>query len=170
MADAVLWTILETVRDVLRNNLVFQAMGDDDVETIDPKNITIEKVAIRQRESDRVFAYHETPGIVLSTPSSIITNPNEGENARDDVRYPVLFQVIDKDNQERIRGLRTYLKWIEQITKAFRNQPLPCDPLSVWNAEVRTADIVNEGLWVNNGLFVAAITITFVSRETRGLT
>jgi len=169
MADSVLWQIMSEVQRTLRENLTFKAMGDDPIPQIEQEAIRIEKVSVKQREHEKVFEYELTPGIIITPPGRVTMPSSEGENARDDVHYPLLLQIIDKDNNERLTGLRTYLKWQEQIARAFRNQPLPCDPLHVWNARVDYVDVVNEGLWVRHELFVTGIEIEFISREVRGL-
>lgn len=174
MADAVYWQILEAVQDGLQDDLTFAAQGSDTVPTIASAAIVIRKLPYMDPDrKDEDYQRHDRmPGIIISPAGQVQRPAREGTNARDDVTYPVLCQIIDKDHKERLNNLRTYLKWQEQIAKYFNSQTL----LDVQGAagcvhigQAVETDTVNESLWVKHRMFVAGVELYFKSREPRGV-
>lgn len=172
MADAVLWQILEAVRDGMMNDLVFDPMGDDPVKAIDRANaIKIRKV-VEGKEHAKGYANELLPGILISPPLTVECDPSEGTNQRDDVTYRVLVQIIARDNETKDMNLRTYLKWQEQIRKYFNQRGLA----AVQNAEgivnrvlATQVDVVDERYWTRHRAFVAGVVLEIISREPRGV-
>lgn len=173
MADAVLWQILESVRDGLRNDLSFLVQGSDNTRPIKDASIIIHKSSPRDRDTRKNNRRHTVPGIVITPPSNTVRNPYEGTNERDDVRYTILIQIIDGDSGSSIDNLRTYLKWQEQIGKYLNSQGLT-DVMSsdgwVTLGWVKTVDNIDEKDWVTDDRFVSGILVEFISREPRGVT
>ena len=173
MADAVLWQILESVRDGLRTDLTFQAQGTDSVKTIQSDAIVIRKVISKQRESELPEKDERKPGILICPPRSVLRNPQAGTNERDDAVYYVLCQIIDGDGFRDDRHLKTYLKWQEQIAKYFHAQPLldvQADEGIVNIGHAIETEVVDDTLFVKHEHFVGGVLLEFISRETRGVT
>jgi len=162
MADAILWQLLEACQLKLRQEVSFQSQGNDSVDSIDDEDIVIRKVSVRDEWNDNP----NLPAVIISVPHTVSSNSASGENNRDDVTYPVLFQIVNSDYGDRVSRFRTYLKWQEQIAKCFRNQPL-ADPCEVWGTQSDSVDSVDEKLWVRHEQFVAGVEIRFHSLETR---
>ena len=90
-----------------------------------------------------------------------------GLTARDDVAYPVLISIFDIVDAPMIGNIPRNLKWRRQISALFRTQRLAGVPEVIW-ADVQPDLIVStEGL--AQGYLVGAMTVTFTSRENRGL-
>ena len=167
-----LWSILTAARDGLRNDLSFQPQGGDSAQAIDTQAIVIRKYGFG-RPDEGMFQSERRPGIIISPPSSVVMNPEAGENDRDDVEYPVLFQIIDSDSaRDRQANLRTYVKWQEQVARYFRNQSLTDSGGNclAWISYVSSLDNIDERVWVRHPNFVSGVLVRFVSRETRGIT
>jgi len=175
MADSVLWQLLTDSQTGLRTDLSFVAQGTDPAQTIASAAIQIQKHPVQSQvgtDKDRL-RFELTPGLIISPPKIVHRPITEGTNLRDDVYYPILIQLIDKDNQERLTNLRTYTKWLEQIAKYFHNQG---------RANVLTTDgqvniagasqtfVVDRKMWFRERLFVGGVIVNFKSREPRGIT
>jgi hypothetical protein len=170
--DATLWRILKAARDGLRNDIVFERMGTDSTApAIRDDAIDIRKYS-PGRDYEKEFRQAEKPGILISPASRMPQDPFAGENTRDDIRYPVLFQIIDHDDGDRERNLRTYLKWQEQVWKYFASQQLidESGECVAFIAYFEMLDAVDKKLWVQHELFVAGVRIDFFSQESRGIT
>jgi len=170
--DSTLWRILEAARDGLRNNITFEVMGDDyATEYIPDEAIQIRKYS-PGRDYEAVFKNEEKPGILISPALKMPQDPFAGENTRDNIKYPVLFQIIDRDLGDREQNLRTYLKWQEQVWKYFASQQLSGEQgeCLAFISYFEMMDVVDKRLWVRHDLFVAGVRIDFMSQETRGIT
>jgi hypothetical protein len=158
MSEAVYMQILETVRDKLRDEFSFGSQGG--VRPISRDAIVIKKTM------DLKFV--QTPGIIVH-PGRVLIDPTMGTNARDDYAYPVLCQIIDRDASDDIAGLKSYLKWQEQIARGFQQQKLTgVDELYI--GTVRQVDVVDERLFRRHPWFVSGVVMTFLTRMTRGVT
>lgn len=170
MADAVLWQILEAVQTRLQG-MTFAAQGTDTLPTIHDDAIVIRKYT-RGRDNEGSFQNDRKPGIVLCLPGRAVRDPQAGTNLRDDVQYAILAQIISADHDDRLRNLRTYLKWQEQIAKAFHNQRVSDDDFDGGCVSIGMAvsvDNVDETQWVQHANFVAGVELHFISREPRGI-
>lgn len=90
-------------------------------------------------------------------------------NSRDDISYPVTLSLIVSDEaktRDLEENISTYLKWREQIERAFRFQRLS-GVTEIYNTIVEpnaiySPDVFQQGLWSSY------MTIKFISREIRG--
>ena len=121
-------------------------------------NIIIHKAA----EESKV----KKPGVVISPAGVETMVPTAGTNTRDDVGYPVFVGIVAADNRDQSINRAKYLKWRQQIARAFRNQRLP-GVTEIINMHVETRDIVAPS-WFANNLFVSAMVVRCISREVRG--
>lgn len=107
------------------------------------------------------------PSVLITPYGPEHMNRLQGTNRNDDVEYPVLVSIVDRDNQDPTAGgLDTYLNWREQIARAFRNQKLAAVPeiIGCW---VEPSTIVEPAAWMK-GFFHSSLVLWFVSREPRG--
>lgn len=107
------------------------------------------------------------PSVLVSPHGPEHMNRLQGTNRRDDVEYPVLVSIVDRDNQDPAAGrLDQYLNWREQIARAFRHQTLAAVPeiIGCW---VEPSTIVQPESWMR-GFFHSSLLLWFVSREPRG--
>lgn len=173
MADAVLWQILEAVQTGLQNALTFSPQGQDTVATIKNEAIVIRKLEGDSDGNAVGKADELCPGIIITPPNTVICDPSEGTNLRDDVDYAVLCQIIDRDNQTKLTNLRSYLKWQEKIRKYFNQQGLSAVQTSdgiVNRVLCEQVQVVDRAHWVRHQLFRAGVVIRAISREPRGVT
>jgi hypothetical protein len=166
MADAVLWQLLDHCQEVLRDTR-FEPQGTDSVSAIKDNNIYFKKSSVQQPDDEKQFTHDGTPGIIITVPKTVTSQSSAGDNTRDRIEYPILFQIIDQDYREPVKNLRTYLKWQEQIVRLFHNQPIS-DPCEVYGTEAAMVDVVDEKIWSVHDMFVAGVEIRFLSLETRG--
>lgn len=158
--DSILKQIVDAVQARLQG-MTFSALGSDFVKTIDSDDIVIAKVAQKQNRN--------TPGLVISLPGRVMMPKEAGTNIRDDIEYVVMVQIVDKDNDTETLNIRSYLKWQEQIAKAFRNQRVPGVSCAYIGA-VNMLDNVDEKVWTKEKWFIASVELHFWARETRGIT
>jgi hypothetical protein len=171
MADAVQYDIMIQIQTDLRT-LTFSAQGSESVRTINDAAIVWEKAVWRDGKIQ--FRNKECPGIVI-TPANLVTMPmRAGENKRDEVTYRYLCQIIDTDQEHRTHGLRTYMKWQEQIAKIFRNQDIGISSIYsneggvTSTCECESMDTIDENLFYRHQRMVAAVQLAFIALEPRG--
>jgi len=107
------------------------------------------------------------PGVLISPYGPEHMNRLQGTNQKDDVEYPVLISIVDRDNQDpTATGLGRYLNWRERIARTFRNQRLSEVPeiIGCW---IEPSTIVQPESWMK-GFFHSSLLLWFVSREPRG--
>jgi hypothetical protein len=163
----VLWNILTKSQTALRT-FVWEIKGTDSTKAITDDHIVIRK-SHRQKQFEAGFVNEATPGVIITPSLKINIDPQAGENARDYIQYPVLFQVIDSDLGDRgdEENLRTWLHWQEKIGRFFRNQQ-PLSIAELYLVTVNVVDTVDETLFVRAERFVGGIVVTFWSCEVRG--
>lgn len=168
--SVILYDLLIHCRDTCRN-LTFDVKSGDTCRAITSDAIVVRKCNTAQRENDQWHANETMPGIVISPAMSIQYSDTAGENNRDDIVYPILFQLIDRDESKN-DNLHTYLHWQQLVAKAFHQTQRTTDPSSslycIINATVSQVDSVDERLWVRHRQFVGGVVVQFLSRESRG--
>lgn len=108
------------------------------------------------------------PMVIIAHPGSETMRPNEGTNQRDDVGYPVLVAVYDRDAQANDSDLDKYLLWRQQLARSFRhNTELPALP-EITRTIVEPGRIVEPAEYVN-GVLYSPLLVRFISREPRGV-
>lgn len=91
-----------------------------------------------------------------------------GTNLRDDIEYPVLVVIVDKDDQKQQTNRDRDLLWRQRIIKAFRNQRLP-GVSEVHQCVVEPQAINPPKDWIEQSAWVSAVRFNFVTREARGI-
>jgi len=172
MTDSVQWQILESIKNTLQG-MSFSPQGRDACGVIRPENIVIRKVGMSARSDEKVsLPQIATPGIVITPPRRIPLPNDVGEVQMDWVLYPVGIEIVDNDATDRDANLRTYMKWEQQIVRAFNCHSYTDIDVSSSCAYsfAEVASTLDEKLWLRSpGKVVASIVVTVHSRETRGI-
>lgn len=106
------------------------------------------------------------PAVLISPYGPEHMNRLQGTNRRDDVEYPVLVSIVDRDNQNAAAGrLGRYLSWRQQIARAVRSRQLAGVP-EVIGCWVEPNAVVQPDSWMK-GFFHSSLLVWFVSRELR---
>jgi len=106
-------------RTILALNL--SARPDDQVRPIAQENIILRKIA--DADDSGQFASEQFPAIIV-TLQSVTSDPNEGSNDEVQNDYLFLIQIVDADQSDKLRGLRTYLNWQNQIARRLNDPNL----------------------------------------------
>lgn len=162
------WDYMKYIQRRLRE-MNFPAEGTDPCGSIKSDAIVIQKQLSKGGEEK--LPHLLTPGLVITPPKTITSPPEAGTNARDDIFYPILIQIVDTDGTERLQNLETYLAWIERIRKAFHCHSITDVPpeMGCANSYVASADTVDEKRWAKEGKYVAGVVVLVRSREPRGI-
>lgn len=164
--------IMEELQRRLRG-MSFVPESGDAVKSINPRDIVVWKPGLAIKEGEEELSHIQTPGLVITPPRSIRAPANAGTNARDDVMYAVLIQLIDSDGQERYRGLPSYTTWLQQIRRACHARSWPEVEIAkygdVYASFAEVTDTMDVKAWKRHPRFVAGVAVVFTVRETRGI-
>ncbi len=108
-------------------------------------------------------------GIILSMP--LQETVADASVQRDDIGYPVMCTIFAADNRDLDVNQDKYLKWRQQIFKAFRKWHPPlvaAEQHDVWQVRVEPGPVVSQMSWMKN-IFSSSLVLRFISREPRGL-
>lgn len=160
--DAIMWQCLNAIQARLQG-MTFSAEASDSATTIQSGSIMVGKLTWPK--------YVEKPGILITPYGAETMHREAGTNIRDDVDYSILVQIMDRDGHDMDENLQTFLKWREQIAKAFRNQNLVgVSAADVYLVYVTPAAILDKKTWESEArLFISSLVIHCLARETRGL-
>lgn len=169
MSDAVVWQIMQDVVDGLRV-IAFEPVGTDPVRRVERDSIQIRRT-VAPRNRDDNYSNMALPGIEVSFVKAR-RDPRAGTNVRDDVMYVIAIEVIDRNQHDRLSGERTYLKWMEMISRYVHNQITSnvqtYDEGQVCIGTTPQTDTTTEGLWESNRLAKSTVFAHFKVREPRG--
>lgn len=178
MADSILWQILTATVDRL-NKLDLVPQPGDSVKAIDSKAIVIRKyrnIGRNPNSSNEFDALEAMPGILVTPSETFGSRPQQaGTNERDDATYPVLLQIIAKDDGDRIyqTNLPTYTKWAEDICRAFQNSDfdgsITGDQGQVYLGYAGQTFAPDRNRFTVHKQFQIGVICTFMSREPRNL-
>jgi hypothetical protein len=139
------------------------------IQSLSLEGISSAHIIVRKLATDKDIGSGlavEYPAIVLAQLGIENQPPGGGTNLRDDVEYPVLIAILAADNRDLVANQGRYLKWREQINRAFRNQRLTGVP-EVYTVRVQPGPIVSpSSFWQN--IYHSSIVLRCVSRESRG--
>lgn len=169
MSDAVCWQVMNEIVDGLRT-IAFEPVGGDLAGRISPDNIEIRKrAAPRSREENRSNV--PVPRIEVSFVKAR-RDPRAGTNVRDDVMYVIAVEIIDRDQHERVDGERTYLKWMELVSRFVHNQVTnnvqTYDEGQVCISTTPDTESENGAFWEPHRLNKATVFAHYKVREPRG--
>lgn len=88
---------------------------------------------------------------------------------RDDIGYPVLVALVDKQQADNVANMPRNLLWRQKVARYFRHQRLSGVTEVQLPTEIIPDQVVLPEAFSKN-LFMSAILFRFVSREPRGLT
>lgn len=166
--NAVWWDICDEVRNQIRDRIDFESY--DGLRPPSKENIRVWMIPFGSNsQGERRVGF---PAILVSPGRIAEIPPSGGTNARDDVIYPVLIQIVMRTATEFDEGtIRTLLKWGEQIRKYFNQQNLRGE---VWESQgyvniawVEGMDFIDERQFQLQGDCVQAIPLSVMSREPR---
>lgn len=130
----------------------------------DPSNIVIQKEPWARDWTNDVRQF---PGLVVCTWGSEGAAATAGTNLRDDIDYPVLVSIFDRNNEDNsTNNMKKYLRWREQVSRHFRYRPLKAVP-EIIKAPVTPLPVVLPDAYVS-GVLHTAMVFRFTSREVRG--
>jgi len=163
---------MESIKNTLQE-MSFSPQGKDTCGAVKPENIVIRKVGMSTRSDEKAtLPQISTPGIVITPPRRVSLPNNMGEVQMDWVIYPVAIEIVDNDATDRDSNLRTYMKWEQQIVRAFNCHSYTDIDVSSTCAYsfAEVPSTLDEKLWLRSpGKVVASIVVTVFSRETRGI-
>ena len=139
---------------------LIQSLG---LTSIDSANIIVRKLDSDRGVDDGTYSL---PMIVVSTIGLEQNQP--ATNERDDVGYPVMVTILAADNQDLSTNHDKYLRWREQIARAFRNQNLSAVP-EIYTARIEPGPIVSPTAFWDRNTFHSALVVRCMSREVRGV-
>lgn len=142
--------------------------------TIGLAGVANASVVVKKLDAQRV--YRNIDGIalpaVIITPRRPVSPQFSGTNVEDDNTYPVQVSVIDDDTMDpsfkSSPAQERHLKHLEQIARAFMNQPLT-GVASVYTCAADYTDPILPAQWMANKM-VGVVILRFTARQTRGLT
>lgn len=166
------WRLLEEVQKRLQA-MSFEPQGGDRCPPINPRNIVVYKPGLASKDGEDDLSHIATPGLIVTPPRTITSPADAGTNARDDVMYPLLVQLVDTDGQERIGNFQSYAKWLQQIRHACHARSWPEIEINKYG-DVRASfaevvNVVDTKAWKRMPKFVAGVAIVFTVREQRGI-
>ncbi len=166
--ESVYWKILSSIRDQLRTQVAFA--GLQDIPGIPKENIIIRMPPPYARRKDGMDVLN--PGIVITPGRQIMTESSGGMWSLDDIRYPVLVQLVDAEfstyNESR---MRCWLKWLEQVRKYLCHGNLKLavmeDSGYVDIVYCPSTNVLDEGQFYLHADCVGLIALVCESREQR---
>lgn len=168
--DSVYWSILAAIQSQLRSNVAFTTFGS--VRGIPSENIVIRMAPVYARKDDSTVWNVPKPGIVISPARTIQVQTKGGSWNVDDVRYPVLIQVVDGEmsGYDEAR-CRAWTKWLEQIRKYLCHGNLK---LAVFDGRgfvnivyTPTTDVLDDRMFYLHGSCVGFLSVVAESLEPR---
>lgn len=172
LQDANFWVILTELQRVLRENVKFVPIGEDQLASIVPESIVIRK--LRAPRPDYPANTSETlPGWIIS-PGRVMKPSMEGNNAQDETVYRVILQLIDKDYDQGTHGLRSWLRWLESAEKVlnhwFASHQYTNSADCVRDNVASGFDVINDKEFVRHQNFIGGIVVDNFVWEGRGAT
>lgn len=153
-SQAVLYRVLAAVRARLLGLAL---------DGIDPQNIQICHLPWERALAATPPAL---PAVQIA-PAERSTPLDQGTNRRDDVEYAIHLVWFDADPRRHPHAyLPRLARWRQQTARAFRNRRLPGVP-EVYRCTVDPETVLDRTTWLRDGLLVSALTLRFLTRETR---
>jgi hypothetical protein len=145
------------------------------VQSLALAGVASSSVVIMKLAADRILGSLKAGTLGVPLPAVVLLaetehqNAAQGNNAQDDVVYPVRAILVLVDNQEPTlaANLPTVLEWRQRLNRAFRQQRLP-GAATIIDTAVEPEIIADPQAWAA-GYYVSAITFRFTSREGRGI-
>ena len=125
-------------------------------------------ISLRTVLADSSTLIPSLPAVLIGLVGQEVFTPGGGSNSHDEIVYPVGVFILAADQHNVTSARATYLKWREQIARAFHHQALSAVAESKV-CFVEGAEIVPLAAWMN-GLLASSLVVKCVVRQTRGLT
>lgn len=127
---------------------------------VDSDNVLVQKVPWDRPANDNY------PKIIISTIGTETMRKGAGTNVRDDVGYPLMISIIDKDKQTLEDNHSRNLLWRQRIAQGVRNQTLGSIP-EIYDCTLEPRAIVDPG-WFQQNKWHSSMVLIPLSRERRG--
>lgn len=173
--DSIRARILDEMLRMLREDLTFAPVGDDDCGPLPPENIEFTRFKPSGKPGQMI---DEDTGI--STPAirgiapRIVIPAIAGTNKEEDWHYDFLWQLLNNTENDPSANYRTYWRWQEQIASYFSynqlQQKINDSRGCVWATTATMVADVDEKVWPVSRLFVAGVISTVYCRQPRGIT
>lgn len=170
MPDAIEQQIEDRIVAVLKG-LSFET-SDPSVQAIDTATaIVVRKILNRELLHERGHQDEVLPGILVVQGNTQVP-ARAGVNCRNDVFYTWLIAIIDRDNNLRSEGLKTYRAWRQLVLHAFSHRhdggwPFGTDG-TVGDTLVEQINVVDEERWGPLREFQCGVQLTVKTREPWG--
>lgn len=161
--DAPLWQLGVRIVTELRT-MAFAAKGEQSKEIL-PASIVLRKNDPSHPEE--VFGENEIkPGILVILGGGYTSPWEEGTTSDEDIYYEILCQIIGTDSKDRVRKLRTHLKWQNQISRRLNQSSLVDDIEEVCLGHVHQVETIDERKWARHECFTGGVYSRWLSRES----
>ena len=186
------WAKCESVSgsESVTSNLVYFAITNDDdavhqqivdatLERLQGMTFTDARLPAGRLTADRIIHQASLDTANIGMPAIIVLVPRQGTqedrgtNETDDIRYPVMIFVIEREARQSTEPLPRLLKWKEQIARAFRWSRLTgVTSGEVYKCQVSDDHVINPERWSSDPAYAhvdSALMLWFTSREPRGV-
>lgn len=159
--DAELWRLGVLIVDELRSmtfDPVSEASG----------RIAAAGIVLRKNPAIPAEDFTESeikPGLLVVIGNDYASPWNQGTNEAEDLYYQILIQVINVDHGDRLRCLRTHLKWMSQIKNRMNQSSLVDSLTGVTLGHAAQVTTLDEKQWRRHGNFVGGVMTRWLSRE-----
>ncbi len=145
------------------------------VQSLSLAGVAGSSVVIKKLAADRILGSLKAGTLGIPLPAVVLVaepeqqEVSQGNNALDDVIYPVLAILVLIDNQEPTlaANLPTVFEWRQKLNRSFRQQRL-AGAATIIDTAVQPKAIADPQSWAA-GYYVSALSFRFTSREPRGL-
>lgn len=127
---------------------------------VDSDDVVVQKLPWDQKNTGTY------PKIVIATAGTESMARGAGTNIRDDVGYPVIVSIFDRDEETLTSNHSRNLLWRQSIARAMRNQSVS-GVTEVFDCILEPGAIVDPG-WFNQNTYHSTFVLRFLSREVRG--
>lgn len=164
----ILYTLCTTVQSDLQNSVTLTS-SESEVASMATAAIVIRKLGLREQDYEQGHCTEAMPGILI-VPGNRTAPPQAGVNNKDDVFYQIDLIIIDRDGNQKVAGLSTYLQWQQNIMHYFSwktsGWPSDSDGIVCW-CNATAAESLNDWRWVKMREAVSGVRLEFMSREAR---
>jgi hypothetical protein len=168
---SVYYDILSKVKSMIVDYGPLSASGG--IPAIPTTNVIFQKLPLTKDGIDQWKANCVTPGIIVGFSGTVVSDPTEGSNSHDVVKYPVVIVGIDRDfsvfDDERIQ---VWLNRAEAIRQLFHMQNLRAEVSDVTLSWMQPQEVFEEryGYLYDYSVFVfPLIAKSEESRNAQGL-
>lgn len=163
---SVYYDILSKVREIIVTYGPIAASGT--IPAIPTENIVIRKIPISKEAVEMWKAECLSPGIVIGFSGKVTSDPTEGSNSHDVVKYPVTIVGIDRDfGTFETARVQAWLDRMEQLRKLFHMANLRAEVPEVTLSWAEPQDVFEERYSSLYDYAVFVLPLVFKNEESR---